>query len=606
MSTTSYIGSNNNTFLIFDDISGNIAIGTSNIDLNNKLYVQGNIVTSSNLIVNGTLTSVQGITLCNSTYLANSNDSVIAPSFSWRQDSNTGIYHPSNQSIGLSIGGIEKLRINSTGLSINSTNPSNAFDVIGNAYISSRLGIGNPIPNFALDVIGAINATTYCNILINSFSNPSITLAPTALSLSNVYSLGIFSCNTSIFSSNIGIFTSNSLVFPSNTSIYSSNLIPILSNASFFSSNASIFASNTSIFASNVSIYNSNLIPNINNNIAFACNSAIFGSNNSVFSSNNIINFSNSIIFSSNTGVFSSNNIIFASNTSVFSSNLSVFSSNAAIFASNQSTSIIPTFWQGSNNQTYTFSNVGIGISNVSNRLEVNGNSIYYSNMLIYGKCSNLLGLSPTPGSYIESVFLTSGTIYTPTLGTGMIKIELLGGGGAGGGKTTTNNVYCGGGGAGGYGFVVLSNDIHSSCNYTYSIGAGGIGVSAQAGGNGGNTSITVNGITYTSGGGEGGIIGNVSSARRGGFGGSNISGTFTFFSPGNDGDYGFQYNTISGKGASTFFGSGGAPKTTTFIGAGSNASGYGCGGGGAGSGNTTAFAGGNGSPGFILISEYT
>jgi hypothetical protein len=606
MSTTSYIGSNNNTFLIFDDISGNVAIGTSNIDLNNKLFVQGNIVTSSNLIVNGTLTSVQGITLCNSTYLANSNDSSLAPSFSWRQDSNTGIYHSSNQSIGFSIGGIEKLRVNSTGISINSTNPSNAFDVIGNAYISSRLGIGNALPNFALDVSGAINASTYCNILINSFSNSSITLAPSALALSNVYSLGIFSCNTSIFSSNIGIFSSNSLVFPSNTSIYCSNLIPILSNTSFFASNASAFSSNVSIFASNVSVYNSNLIPNINNNIAFACNCAIFGSNNSVFSSNNIINFSNSIIFCSNTSIFASNNSVFSSNASIFSSNTSTFSCNAAIFASNQSVSAISSYWVASNTQVYTFSNVGIGISNVSNKLEVNGNSIYYSNMLIYGRCSNLLGLSPSPGCFIYVNFLTSGTIYTPSIGTGIIKVELLGGGGAGGGKTTTNNVFCGGGGAGAYGFVVLSNDIHSSCNYTYSIGAGGIGVSAQAGGSGGNTSITINGNTYTCGGGEGGIIGNVTGVRRGGFGGSNITDNFTFTSRGNDGDIGFQYNTVSGKGGSSPYGSGGTPKSTTFSGQGSNATGYGSGGSGAGSGNTTAFAGGNGTQGFILISEYT
>lgn len=605
MSTTSYIGSNNNTFLIFDDVSGNIAIGTSNIDLNNRLFVQGNIVTSSNLVVNGTLTSVQGITLCNSTYLANSNDSVIAPSFSWRQDSNTGIYHPSNQSIGFSIGGVEKLRVNNTGLSINSTNPSNAFDVIGNAYISSRLGIGIAIPNFALDVTGAINATTYCNILVNSFSNPSTVLAPSALALSNVYSLGVFSCNTSIFSSNIGIFSSNSLVFPSNTSIYCSNLIPILSNATYFASNASAFSSNASFFASNVSVYNSNLVPTINTNIAFACNSAIFGSNTSVFSSNNIINFSNSIIFSSNTSIFASNNSVFSSNIGIFSSNASIFASNASVFASNQF-STNSTFWLGSNTQVYTFSNVGIGISNVSNRLEVNGNSIYYSNMIIYGRCSNLLGLSPTPGSYIMTDFLITGTIYSPSPGTSMLKVEMLGGGGAGGGKTTTNNVYCGGGGAGAYGFVVLSNNIHSSCNYTYSIGAGGIGVSAAAGGNGGNTSITINGVTYTIGGGQGGPIGNLARATRGGFGGSNIAGTFTFSSTGNDGDFGFQFNSISGKGGSSFYGSGGAPKTSTFIGIGSNASGYGSGGGGSGSGNTTAFAGGNGTQGFILISEYT
>lgn len=597
MSTTYYLSSNNFPFIAFDDATGNLAIGTSNIDATNKLYVAGNIVTASNLSVSGSLTAVQGITVCNSTFLANSNDTAAAPSFSWRQESNTGIYHPSNNTIGFSIIGSEKLRINNIGLGLNSINPSNLLDVVGTAYISSRLGIANPIPAYALDVTGAINATTYCNILVNSFNNPSTTLAPTALALSNVYSYALYSSNAIVFLSNTSIYGSNSIVFPSNTSSYASN-------TSIYASNTSIYASNTVVFTSNLAIYSSNSATYASNNIGSLISSSTFSSNSSVYASN-------TSIFASNIGIYSSNNISFASNTSVFASNNSIFASNASAFASN--TSIYASnlgsssnLWQNSNNVIFSFCNVGIGISNITNRLEVAGNSIFYSNLIVYGTCSNTLGVSPSPGTLIDINVLTSGTLYTPSPGTRLMKVEMLGGGGAGGGKANTTTIYCGGGGAGAYGYFMVSNNISSTSNYTYSIGAGGTGVANAAGGNGGNTSITINLVTYSCGGGFGGPLGSAGRAWSGGFGGSDFTGTFVYSNVGQEGGTGFQYNTISGQGGFSPYGSGGTPKTSTYAGAGSNARGFGSGGSGAGSSATGTLAGGNGSAGFIIIHEYT
>jgi hypothetical protein len=597
MTTTSYVGSNNFSFLVFDDTTGNIAIGSSNIDPSNKLYVAGNIFTASNLSVSGSLTAVQGITVCNSTFLANSNDTSNTPSFSWRQESNTGIYHPSNQTIGMSINGVEKLRFNNTGLGLNSINPSNLLDVIGTAYISTRLGVGVPVPGFALDVAGAVNATTYCNILINSFSNPSTFLAPTALALSNVYSTSIFASNSFVFPSNTAVYASNSIVFPSNTSVYASNSI-------VFPSNTSAYASNTSVFASNVSIYSSNLS-------VFGSNLGIFCSNTSTFASNNVIFSSNAATYSSNAAAFSSNNIVFCSNTAVYASNTSVSSSNAAIYASNTANyasniTISSNIWKSSNNIVYLFSsNVGIGKSNITNPLEVAGNSIFYSNVIIYGTCSNSIGVSPTPGSIINTRVLTSGITYTPSAGTMELRIEILGGGGAGGGKANATTIYAGGGGSGAYGYLVLTTGVSSTSNYTYSIGAGGTGVVNGAGGNGGGTSITVNAVTYTAGGGLGAPNGASAQAWSGGIGGV-TTGAFTFSNPGHDGGVGFQFNTISGAGGSSPYGSGGVPKTSTNPGTGSNATGYGSGGSGAGSSAVGTLAGGNGTPGFIIIHEYT
>lgn len=48
--------------------------------------------------------------------LNTSNDSATAPSFSFREDSNTGMFHPSNDTIGFSTAGQERMRINDQGL----------------------------------------------------------------------------------------------------------------------------------------------------------------------------------------------------------------------------------------------------------------------------------------------------------------------------------------------------------------------------------------------------------------------------------------------------------------------------------------------------------
>lgn len=70
-------------------------------------------------------------------FLGNSSDTVSAPSFTWGGDPNTGFYNPAADTIGVSTGGAERIRINSSG----------------------NVGIGTNAPAYKLDVNGGVNNT---------------------------------------------------------------------------------------------------------------------------------------------------------------------------------------------------------------------------------------------------------------------------------------------------------------------------------------------------------------------------------------------------------------------------------------------------------------
>jgi hypothetical protein len=81
-----------------------------------------------------------------------SNDTSNVPSFSWREDSNTGMYHPATSTIGFSTAGAPRMVINSSG----------------------NVGIGTTSPSTTLDVNGTINATTYQGTTITNISNMAL------------------------------------------------------------------------------------------------------------------------------------------------------------------------------------------------------------------------------------------------------------------------------------------------------------------------------------------------------------------------------------------------------------------------------------------------
>ncbi len=219
------------------------------------------------------------------------------------------------------------------------------------------------------------------------------------------------------------------------------------------------------------------------------------------------------------------------------------------------------------------------------------------------------------------SVVRTSGTSYTVPAGVTQVKVWAIGAGGGGGGAGGAG----GGGGAGGVAYktwtVLPGNTI------TYSIGTGGNGGfgSGQSGATGGNTTVTISGVTITGNGGgggrgdnstasvggsfsggDGGVAGGGTvgiSGDRGGSAGAAIGGVNGTVPPdtafggtgANSADVSALFTTLAAVGGYPTV-SGGAGFNSGNIGGetnhGSAATGFGCGGGGAG------WWGGNGGAG--------
>jgi len=188
-------------------------------------------------------------------------------------------------------------------------------------------------------------------------------------------------------------------------------------------------------------------------------------------------------------------------------------------------------------------------------------------------------------------IIVTSGTSFTVPTGVGIttstvFNIELVGGGGGGGGVPTAGSSGSGGGG-GGYVFVRLTG--LSPGNYTCVIGTGG-GASAW----GGNTTITILGVTYTA---SGGGAGANAISSNGGAGGTGTNGDINITGQSGDDSPTSSSAVQSSQGGSSAKGWGlGANGVRNTI-AGKAATGYG-GGGSAGKQNST---GGSGTGGIIF-----
>ncbi len=209
----------------------------------------------------------------------------------------------------------------------------------------------------------------------------------------------------------------------------------------------------------------------------------------------------------------------------------------------------------------------------------------------------------------------TAGTgTYTPTAGTKSIWVRMVGGGGAGGGanyNSCTGYYFAGGGGgAGGYCEGVISS---VAASYSYTVGTGGAGNTTCGTAGGSGTSSTFS--TFTAGGGTGG--GNAASSGTGVIGAGGAGGTASggiVNLPGGTGGSSVacynNYESTSGAGGSSQFGSGGGLVTwfsyaTTASITGQAAVSRGSGGGGAVAAGAGSAAGGAGAPGIIIITEF-
>lgn len=210
---------------------------------------------------------------------------------------------------------------------------------------------------------------------------------------------------------------------------------------------------------------------------------------------------------------------------------------------------------------------------------------------------------------YIQT-FTGSGT-YTPHAGMVNCIIEAVGGGGGGSGIAAASaSVAAGGGGAGSRSIkIATAADIGAS--QTVTIGAAGAAGSAgnNSGGNGGDTSL---GALCIGKGGTGGV--NIGAGFTGAGGAGGVAGTGTVTATGESGFTGMAGASIAtvvptgGAGGSSPYGGGGiGPSPTSAATAGGAATGYGSGGAGAAANNSGAgtAAGGVGTAGLVIITEY-
>ena len=219
------------------------------------------------------------------------------------------------------------------------------------------------------------------------------------------------------------------------------------------------------------------------------------------------------------------------------------------------------------------------------------------------------VGGNAAAGRIVRTI-VTSSSTYTKPDGLQFLEIEVQGGGAASGGcaaTTTSQQSVGGGGGGGGYSTSFLAAaDVPAVVAMT--VGAAGLGVSAATGGNAGASHFG------SLGSGNGGTGGNT----------SGVSAAQAYVSPGNGGVASNGQSNITGQGggsSSTFFsgsfsmaGAGGSSMLGhggPMISAGNwsevNGTGYGAGArsGGNSGASQAAKAGGNGSPGVIILTEY-
>lgn len=245
----------------------------------------------------------------------------------------------------------------------------------------------------------------------------------------------------------------------------------------------------------------------------------------------------------------------------------------------------------------------------VGGDVTVTGDSTLIGDVTITGTLTN----DALYGRLIKALRFTASGTYTPTAGTKAILVEVLGAGGGGGGARATDSAYQAGGAGGGSGAYARSYLTSGFSGVTVTIGAGGSGGANTASGSAGGTTSFGSLITCTGGGGGGGTgstqyaSGSSIQQNTGGSGGTpsggNIcngmgrrGGTMLLHTVGNN---------VGGDGAASIFAGGGNGA------AGSNGNGgaaaLGSGGGGAisGSSPSTAYTGGSGGDGMVIIHEF-
>lgn len=206
-------------------------------------------------------------------------------------------------------------------------------------------------------------------------------------------------------------------------------------------------------------------------------------------------------------------------------------------------------------------------------------------------------------GTNITIQTFTANDTWTRPTDVKFITVEGVGGGAGGGGISAGAGVKTGQGG-GGSGYFRSTVDVTAIASLTVTIGTGGSGVS-NADGTDGTDTVISGAVSLTADGGEGGLVEPVGTLNINNNGGGASGGDLNI--TGNSG--GFGAAGIGGSGGSSFLGTSltGPFAISTGESDGIDAIGFGSGGTGAAAGGsaTSAHAGGDGSDGFVIFTEY-
>lgn len=209
-----------------------------------------------------------------------------------------------------------------------------------------------------------------------------------------------------------------------------------------------------------------------------------------------------------------------------------------------------------------------------------------------------------TPGLFIKSTVVLNGTTsFVLSSRTNSIRARLQAAGGGGGGAPAVTGENGGGASAGGYAEWTVG--VTPGATLTCAVGGAGTGASGAIGNAGGNTTLTVSGVTCTAFGGLGGPVGVATNAVPGAASPS-VSTNGTVNCGGTPGEPSvFASTGHGGNGGSSCLGAGGLGKATAQGTGGAAGPGFGGGGGGALTSGTVQ-TGGAGSNGVLIIDEYT
>ena len=137
-------------------------------------------ITSNGLLGVGTTTpteylQVVGKAFIDTQILGTSNDAQTLPSFAFKEDSNTGIFHPSNDALGFTTAGVEKMRIDNQGyVGIGMTDAQYMLDVVGNIHTSNNSALMSGNRSGFIRILAALSNT----YIQSGLSNATNSAAP--------------------------------------------------------------------------------------------------------------------------------------------------------------------------------------------------------------------------------------------------------------------------------------------------------------------------------------------------------------------------------------------------------------------------------------------